>query len=111
MLRKKLAETSTEAEEARWFEENQERLLKLFEQAEKEGALRVGGRSVGITLSKKTVSLQKPPSQKVMLRIPTGDLDRARRQAAGKGMGYQTYIKMLLREGLDRQERAGRRTS
>lgn len=111
MPRKKLAETSTESEEARWFERNQERLLKLFEQAEKEGALRVGGRSVGITLSKKTESLQKPPSQKVMLRIPTGDLDRARRQAAGKGIGYQTYIKMLLREGLDRQERARRRAS
>jgi hypothetical protein len=109
MARKKLAETRTEAEEARWFEENQDRLLKLFEQAEKEGALRVGGKTIGITLSKQTESLRKPPSQKVMLRIPTHDVDRARRQAAGKGIGYQTYIKMLLREGLDRQERAGGR--
>lgn len=109
MARKKLAETRTEAEEARWFEENQDRLLKLFEQAEKEGALRVGGKTIGITLSKQTESLRKPPSQKVMLRIPTDDVDRARRQAAGKGIGYQTYIKMLLREGLDRQERAGGR--
>jgi len=40
-----------------------------------------------------------------MLRIPSDDLERARRQAPGKGIGYQTYIKMLLREGLDRQER------
>jgi len=109
MPKKRLAETRSEAEEARWFEENQDRLLKLFERAEKEGALRVGGKSVGITLSKKTESIQKPPSQKVMLRIPTDDLDRARHQAAGKGIGYQTYIKMLLREGLDRQERFRRR--
>jgi len=107
MPKKKLAETKTEAEEARWFEENQERLLKLFEQAGKEGALRIGGKSVGITISKKTESL-RPPSQKVMLRIPADDLDRARRQAGRKGIGYQTYIKMLLREGLDRQERAQR---
>lgn len=78
MPRKKLAETRTAAEEARWFEENQDHLLKLFEQAGKEGALRVGGKSVGITLSKQTESIRKPPSQKVMLRIPTGDLDRAR---------------------------------
>jgi predicted DNA binding CopG/RHH family protein len=85
-------------------------LLKLFEQAEKEGALRVGGKSVGITLSKKPESLQKPPTQKVMLRISTGDLDRARHQAASRGIGYQTYIKMLLREGLNRQERARSRT-
>ena len=109
MLRKKLAETKTEAEEARWFEDNQDRLLRLFEQAEKEGSLRVGGKSVGITLSKKTETVQRPPSQKVMLRIPTGDVDRARRQAADKGIGYQTYIKMLLRAGLDRGEKLRRR--
>ncbi len=103
MPKKKLAETKTEAEEARWFEDNQDRLLKLFEQAGKDGVLRVGGKSVGITLSKKTETVQKPPSQKVMLRIPTDDVDRARRQAADKGVGYQTYIKMLLRAGLDRE--------
>lgn len=105
MPKKKLSEAQSEAEEARWFEENQERLLKLFEQAEKEGLLRVGGKSVGITLSKKTEALRKPLSQKVMIRIPVDDLDRARRQAARKGIGYQTYIKILLREGLDRQGR------
>ena len=110
MLKKKLAETKTEAEEARWFEDNQDRLLKLFEQAEKEGALRVGGKSVGITLSKKTEAVQRPRSQKVMLRIPTGDVDRARRQAADKGIGYQTYIKMILRAGLDQGEKVRRRT-
>ncbi len=106
MPRKKLAETKTEADEARWFERNQDRLLSLFERAQKEGSLRVGGRSIGITLSKKTGALQKP-SQKVMLRIPAGDMDRAREQAAVKGIGYQTYIKMLLREGLDRQGGTG----
>lgn len=109
MPRKKLAEAKTEAEEARWFEENQDQLLKLFEQAGKEGALRIGGKSVGITISKKTESLRKPSSRKVMLRIPVDDVDRARRQAADKGIGYQTYIKMLLRAGLDRQERVRRR--
>ena len=106
MPRKKLADAKTEADEALWFERNQGRLLSLFEHAQKEGSLRIGGRSVGITFSKKTEALRKP-SQKVMLRIPGGDLDRAREQAAGKGIGYQTYIKMLLREGLDRQERTG----
>jgi predicted DNA binding CopG/RHH family protein len=109
MPRKKLAEVTTETEEARWFERNQDRLLSLFEQAEKEGSLRIGGKSIGITLSKSTESPPKPPSRKVMLRIPVDDLDRARQQATGKGIGYQTYIKMLLREGLDRQERARKR--
>ena len=44
-----------------------------------------------------------------MLRIATGDVDRARRQAADKGIGYQTYIKMLLHAGLDRDEKGRRR--
>lgn len=105
MPKKKLADAQTELEEARWFERNQGRLLSLFEKAEKEGALRIGSKRVGITLSRRTESLRRPPSRKVMLRIPNGDLDRARRQAAGKGIGYQTYIKMLLHDGLEREER------
>ena len=109
MPSKKLAEMKTEAEEARWFEDNQDRLLKMFEQAEKEGGLRVGGKSIGITFSKKTETVRKPPSQKVMLRIPIDDIDRARRQAADKGIGYQTYIKILLHAGLDRKEKVRRR--
>jgi hypothetical protein len=109
MPKKKLAGTKTEADEARWFEENQDRLLELFEQAAKEGVLRVGGKSIGITLSKTTETVRKPRSQKVMLRIPSGDVDRARRQAADKGIGYQTYIKVLLRAGLDREENVRRR--
>lgn len=39
-------------------------------------------------------------SQPVTLRIPKADLETARRLAAEKGLGYQTYIKMLLREAL-----------
>ena len=109
MRTKKLTDMRTEAEEARWFEENQDRLLKLFQQAEKNGALRRGGRRVGITIAKKGQPRAKKPSQKVMLRVPTDDLERARRLAAAKGLGYQTYIKVLLREGLDREERTGRR--
>lgn len=107
--KRKAAEQHAEAEEARWLEENQDRLLELFQQAERQGALRIGRTSVGITLSGKSGTLVKPPSQKVMLRIPTGDLDRARRLAAAKGIGYQTYIKMLLHDGLDREERPRRR--
>ena len=82
MPRQKLAGARTEAEEADWFEKNQHMLLKLFEQAEAEGTLRIGGRSVGITLSKPTGAVVKPPAQKVMLRIPVDDLDRARHLAA-----------------------------
>ena len=105
MTRKRLADCRTEAEEAQWFEENQDRLLELFEKARKEGTLRRSARGIGITISKRTGNPVKPPSQKVMLRIPTDDLQRARKLAAKKGLGYQTYMKMLLREGLDLESR------
>ena len=36
----------------------------------------------------------------VTLRIAKEDLETARRLAARKGLGYQTYIKMVLREAL-----------
>ena len=106
MLKKKLADTHTELEEARWFEQNQDRLLRLFAKAEKEGSLRIGGKSVGITLSKRTESVTKPRTQKVMLRIATEDLERARRQATHKGIGYQTYIKSLLHQALEQQSKS-----
>ena len=81
------------------MEENQERLLKLLEQAEKEGYLRLGGNALGITLSKRKEMFGKPPSQKIMLRILTEAVDLARHQAAGTGISYRTYVKMLWREG------------
>ena len=109
MPKKKLCDARTQAEEARWFEENQDRILKLFEQAEQDGTLRIGGRSIGITVSKRREAVVKPRSQKVMLRIPTDDLERTRRLASNKGLGYQTYIKLLLRDGLDREEKVRRR--
>jgi len=109
MPKKGLASARTEAAEALWFEKNQDRLLKLFEEAGRKGTLRIGGKSVGITISKSTGRIAKPPSQKVMLRIPTDDLDRARHLAERKGLPYQTYMKLLLREGLNREEKTRRR--
>ena len=106
MPKKKLAVAGPVKDDARWFEENQDRLLQLFEKAEKEGSLRLGDKSVGITLTTRRGALQKPRSQKVMLRIPTDDLERARQQAAHRGIGYQTYIKSLLHQALDRQAKS-----
>ena len=105
MPKKGLASARSEAAEALWFEKNQDQLMKLFEQAGKKGTLRIGGKSIGITVPKSTGGIAKPPSQKVMLRIPADDLDRARRLAERKGLPYQTYMKMLLREALDREAR------
>ena len=47
------------------------------------------------------------PSQPITLRISKEDLETARRLAARKGLGYQTYIKMLLREALAKNASEG----
>jgi predicted DNA binding CopG/RHH family protein len=41
----------------------------------------------------------------ISLRLPERDLERARKLAEQKGMGYQTYMKMLLHEALAREEK------
>jgi predicted DNA binding CopG/RHH family protein len=37
--------------------------------------------------------------------MPVVEIERARTLADKKGIGYQTYMKMLLREALDRETR------
>jgi predicted DNA binding CopG/RHH family protein len=41
----------------------------------------------------------------ISLRVPDRDLERARKLAEQKGLGYQTYMKMLLHEALGREEK------
>jgi len=48
-----------------------------------------------------------PASQRMEIRLPEADLAQARRIAERKGIGYQTLLKMLVREGLVREARRG----
>ena len=41
----------------------------------------------------------------VTIRLAEEDIHTARRIAARKGIGYQTYIKLLLREALQHESR------
>ena len=41
----------------------------------------------------------------ISLRLPERDLERVRKLAEHRGLGYQTYMKMLLHEALGREER------
>jgi predicted DNA binding CopG/RHH family protein len=90
---------SSEAEEAEWWDAHRSeieadiRLRMKQKQPLTLGNLLRGARS----------------TQPVTLRISTEDLETARRLAAQQGLGYQTYIKMLLRSALARNasERTG----
>ncbi len=81
---------SSEAKEAAWWDAHRSEIEAEIRHRVKQKPL--------VTLGNLLQGAK--PSQPVTLRIPKEDLETARRLAARKGVGYQTYIKMLLREGL-----------
>ena len=82
-----------ETEEANWLYENSEGLAAEFHQAVLEGRVRQG------TLKKRGIT---PPTT---IRLAPEDISRARTLAERRGLRYQTYLKMLIHEGLEREER------
>jgi predicted DNA binding CopG/RHH family protein len=43
----------------------------------------------------------------IAIRLPETDIAQARKIAERKGIGYQTLLKMLVHEGLQREGRRG----
>jgi predicted DNA binding CopG/RHH family protein len=84
---------ASEAEEAAWYPAHPEYVEALFRQARTE-------RKLGRRTAAKALGLTTPTT----IRLSTEDLTRAKKQAKKNGLGYQTYIKMLLREALTRAE-------
>jgi hypothetical protein len=54
--------------------------------------------------SKLVATLAKTNTVQIALRLPSPDLAKARVLAEQKGIGYQTLLKMLVHEGLQRVE-------
>jgi predicted DNA binding CopG/RHH family protein len=81
---------SSEADESAWWDAHRSEIeAEIRQRMRQKRPLTLGNLTRGAR-----------PSQPITLRIPTEDLETARRLAARKGLGYQTYIKMLLREAL-----------
>jgi predicted DNA binding CopG/RHH family protein len=57
--------------------------------------------------SKMVASLNKKRTIQIAIRLPETDLAKARALAERKGVGYQTLLKMFVREGLIREARRG----
>jgi predicted DNA binding CopG/RHH family protein len=91
-----------EAQEAEWWAKNQTLIADRFEQARAAGKLGKG------TVAR--VASQAGASPTITIRLAQDDLARARALAAEKGLRYQTYLKMLLHQALNSEEkRASRR--
>ena len=78
----------TEGEEAEWWDDHPEVATEIMKRAIKSGKAR---RAV--------------PLKTVTMRLPVPDIKTAQDLALQKGLPYQTYIKMLLHEALERERR------
>jgi predicted DNA binding CopG/RHH family protein len=87
----------SEAEEAKWWYEHREVLDRDFEEAAKAGTLK--------KLTRQELLKRLSASRVISIRLPEDDLARLRRLAAGKGLPYQTYMKSLLHQALEREEK------
>lgn len=79
-----------ETEEARWWEEHQDSLAEEFEKAAEAGVLGHG------------TAARKGSTPTTTIRLDPEDIAKARVQAERRGLRYQTYLKMLIHEGLER---------
>jgi hypothetical protein len=91
---KAIPKFTSEGEEATWWDAHPEALEERLFAAQKQGLLRRLGQT----------SVPRA-SDTVMICIPRGELVRARRLAAKRGLRYQTYLKMLLNEALNAEEK------
>lgn len=79
----------TEAEEAEWWDSHPEVATEIMHRALKAGK------------AKRAV-----PLKTVTMRLPLPDLKTAQDLARQKGLPYQTYMKMLLHEALEKELRS-----
>lgn len=87
---------SSEAEEARWWDTHQHEVDDFIARAHKAGAV-----TRGVLLKQWAAA-----STQTTIRLPNADIARAKTIAARRGLKYQTYMKMLIHEGLNREEKA-----
>ncbi len=90
-------------QEAEWFDKNRKKL-----EADMSRRLRSGDTKTVAEALRQSAAKEKVRLKPVTIRMLPDDLDLARRLAFEKGLPYQTFIKVLLREALRRQSRKSR---
>jgi predicted DNA binding CopG/RHH family protein len=74
----------SEAEEAKWWDRHQDLIADLLLKHGRRGAV---------------------PTKSVSVRLPVTDIERARKLAEKRGVGYQTVIKTLLHDALKKESK------
>ena len=94
MNKKKLEipDFENEEQEARWWAENPDFILARFESAAAENRLGRG------------TTARRGLTPTTTIRLDPADISRAKSQAERRGLKYQTYLKMLIRQALTQEE-------
>ena len=104
-----IPEFESEAQEARWWDEHKDLVEENLVAAMRDSTAQRGSaqprNSPHNGLTPMRLVKEARGSKNITIRMPLADLERARQLSARKGLAYQTYIKMLLHEALDREER------
>ena len=101
MIRKPdIPKFASEAEEAEWWDRHREETAQWMEEA------MTAGKTTTLPRVLQRARERAGATPTVSIRIDPDDIARARTLAAKKGLRYQAYLKMLLHEALEREQRA-----
>ncbi|MGH9786001.1 MAG: hypothetical protein ACRD88_17660 [Terriglobia bacterium] len=98
MKKVKLPRFAAKAEEAKWWDDHMDLVAANLIEGIKTGAAHKGG--------PRRVIQERRQSKNITIRVALADIERARTLAAERGIGYQTLMKMLLKQALDRESRS-----
>lgn len=105
MANTKPSRFKSEVQEAERWAKHQDFIADRFEQAKAAGTLGKGT----VARVARDRARQSGASPTITIRLAESDLARARTLASRKELRYQTYVKMLLRQALDAEEKRARR--
>jgi predicted DNA binding CopG/RHH family protein len=83
----------SEREEAEWWDSHPEVVTELFLKARREGKIQ-------------RLPVVRGATKSVTIRMPIADIETAQQIAEKRGLPYQTYIKGLLHQALERERKA-----
>jgi predicted DNA binding CopG/RHH family protein len=97
MEKRKMPTFKSEADEAAWWYAHREETARWMEEAA------ATGHTTTLSQVLQRARQRSGATPTVSIRIAPEDIARARGLAEKKGLRYQTYLKMLLHEALDRE--------
>jgi hypothetical protein len=104
-MKKKQRRGMTDDEFADWVEspEGKAEIAEAYERAKNAGSSRAKGKAS--VMLEAAGLMRRSPGVPISIRVSPEDLNKAREIARRKGLGYQTYLKMVLHEALEREAR------